>query len=467
MKKAIWISAAAVFALFICAAAIIGSAVFRMQYPALKNCGDAAFTVTPEELLVSGTEENKAFAAKLSGTEYSVETEKELSFCAVTDRGICCVSIPDFTDETSFTYDLYFYAFDNSYENHLTLTFSNMLNPSDFVLEEDFGFYAITENDRTELIRFSAGGKVQNRIHTQEKMTQLLNSGTDCYVLMNGSLFAVSENDLIHLDSGNRKIVSPCSFISENSILDASGNLFELQNWNLQLLCSFNQKNISAIATETYFLQCGDRGIYGTDRNSGTKQVYYNTDFPVSRLVYWNHEIYAGGYSAEGFETVCIREEDLQTQETPSESSTPQESTALPQTEPAGEMKITSETYSFKNAFITGISGGTTLAQFKTNINYENCSLSFRSATGKEIKSGSAGTGMQAVFANGKETAAYTLIITGDLTGEGNVNSLDLNKMFDFLLNGQVPEPEILLAGDLNGDGKFTNKDLVLLSRML
>lgn len=466
MKKRIWISASAVLALLACTAVIISYAVFRTQYTKLKSCGNAGFTITSGELIVSGTEKNKAFAAKLSGTELSVETEKELSFCAVSNKGICCVSVPKFMDET-FTYDLYFYAFDNSYENHLTLTFSIMLNPSDFVLDESFGFYVLTESDRTELIHFTAGGKVQNQISGQERMSQLLSNGTDCCVLINGKLFAVSENDLIYLDSGSHKLTSPCSFSSENSILDAAGNLFEVQNTNLKLLCNFNQKNIPAIATETYFLKCDERGIYGTDRETGSQQVYYNTDFPVSSLLYWNHEIYAGGHSAEGFETVCIREEDLQIQEIPSESSQPREITSPTQAEPAGDMEISGKTYSLKNAFITGITGGTTLAQFKSNMIYENCSLSFLSPSGKEIKSGSAGTGMQAVFTNGKETAVYILIITGDLTGEGNVNSMDLNRMFDFLLEHKVPEQAVLLAGDLDQNGTFTNKDLVLLSRMI
>ena len=58
-----------------------------------------------------------------------------------------------------------------------------------------------------------------------------------------------------------------------------------------------------------------------------------------------------------------------------------------------------------------------------------------------------------------------TVVIPGDLNGDGKVNNRDLGMMQKHL-NGQEVTID-LLAADLNGDGKINNRDLGLLQKLL
>jgi len=58
--------------------------------------------------------------------------------------------------------------------------------------------------------------------------------------------------------------------------------------------------------------------------------------------------------------------------------------------------------------------------------------------------------------------------LPGDLDGDGLVGMADFARLRDLLKpSSDPPTPEELLAGDLNGDGRLTHKDLVLLLRLI
>lgn len=84
-------------------------------------------------------------------------------------------------------------------------------------------------------------------------------------------------------------------------------------------------------------------------------------------------------------------------------------------------------------------------------------------ANGKDIKSGKLGTGAKVYFAQGDIT---TIIICGELTGEGNINSRDIKAILDQLSKKEILKGEYLIAADVNGDGKVTTKDALLISNM-
>ena len=77
--------------------------------------------------------------------------------------------------------------------------------------------------------------------------------------------------------------------------------------------------------------------------------------------------------------------------------------------------------------------------------------------------SGNIGTNTDVII--GKR--GYQFVIRGDLTGEGNVNLNDERAMFKRLLGVEKLRGAFKKAADLNGDGKVSNADLVLLSRKI
>ena len=112
---------------------------------------------------------------------------------------------------------------------------------------------------------------------------------------------------------------------------------------------------------------------------------------------------------------------------------------------------------------MTGVEPGCTLAQIKENLSYEG-DLVVRSYQGTRISSGGVGTG--AVFTllrNGIEVDKVTLLIYGDVTGDGNVNEKDVVQLVEhefYYQSRTVLKGLFLEAADVNRDGTYTFDDL-------
>ncbi len=118
--------------------------------------------------------------------------------------------------------------------------------------------------------------------------------------------------------------------------------------------------------------------------------------------------------------------------------------------------KLSFGEYKVKGKYIF-IPSGTTSNKLKSGI----------SAAGYEIGTESRwlGTGDKAVFTKGTSAKTYTFVVKGDITGEGNVNTRDINRMFDVLLGNDNLCGAFRLASDYNGDSITDNRDLVLTAR--
>ncbi len=116
---------------------------------------------------------------------------------------------------------------------------------------------------------------------------------------------------------------------------------------------------------------------------------------------------------------------------------------------------------------IRGIEPGTTIAQIKSNIDYGDCGISFTDHNGKAKTSGSIGTGAAITFSGGGESVTYTIIIRGDLTGEGNIKSNDKNSLYGYLLGSDSLTNTELLAADVTNNGTVDVKDLLALTKYL
>lgn len=87
---------------------------------------------------------------------------------------------------------------------------------------------------------------------------------------------------------------------------------------------------------------------------------------------------------------------------------------------------------------------------------------------GNELKdSDSMGTGCVINLMAGKKVMdSLTVVVTGDLSGDGAVSNRDVSMLARMLLEKEVPTDPQILAGDVNGDGEVGNKDVVMLSKI-
>lgn len=116
---------------------------------------------------------------------------------------------------------------------------------------------------------------------------------------------------------------------------------------------------------------------------------------------------------------------------------------------------ISSNVYKFEGSNIVGIKPGTKVETFKSNI--IGTGIQVFNQSGTELTTGQiVGTGM--TMKSGSET--YTLIISGDLNGDGQVSATDLSKIKQHLIELRLLEGAYLEAADVDADENVTITDL-------
>lgn len=138
------------------------------------------------------------------------------------------------------------------------------------------------------------------------------------------------------------------------------------------------------------------------------------------------------------------------------------------ETEPGDSGEPASDVYLFNRntKTITGIEPETTIAAMKRNIDSGGETLTFFDKNGNIKTSGAIGTGASILFGDDPENR-FSLVIYGELSGEGNINTNDKKILADSLLGKQKLEGVYAMAGDVNGDSEVDLRDYVLLDRYL
>ncbi len=108
------------------------------------------------------------------------------------------------------------------------------------------------------------------------------------------------------------------------------------------------------------------------------------------------------------------------------------------------------------------ISAGTTVTKLLDSVGFSSKKLHIEDTDGSAVTSGKLGTSM-VIFADG---TPYCVIVNGDLTGEGNVNSRDLGALMEHLTGENPLDSCFANAADINKDNAVTTKDLLALSRL-
>ena len=115
---------------------------------------------------------------------------------------------------------------------------------------------------------------------------------------------------------------------------------------------------------------------------------------------------------------------------------------------------------------ISGVAVGTTGTELVANISTTNCSVKVLKADGSK-QTGTVGTGNKVVIyaMDGNPLAAYDAVIFGDLNGDGRISNVDLVRLTKQILQIDSLTGAALTAADVGGDGKISNKDLVAVQK--
>ena len=320
------------------------------------------------------------------------------------------------------------------------------------------GVYLCDSNRPNIVNRYSFSGK-------QEYYYELPSSVSCITQDQSGNVYAVSNNTLYRLDPNAVTSFSGSSvyhyvhFLSDDRLIDNAGIVYMLSSGIKRLFDSQGAGCFGGTIGSDIYLAKDDMVTRYTDgvlsdccRLDGS--VIYLCVIDQSVWVFTNENgVRASCLSNEDFSPVNYSDNDNNESNSADGSS-------------ASTYGITSDLYriDYDNGVIYNIPSGTTIAGFKEHMSYDEYSLTFYQ-DGATRYSGNLSTAMKADFSS-DAVASFALSVSGELTGEGNVNSKDRNALMDYLLGSWNFSGAYLYAADLNCDGEINLLDAVRICQL-
>lgn len=117
--------------------------------------------------------------------------------------------------------------------------------------------------------------------------------------------------------------------------------------------------------------------------------------------------------------------------------------------------------------YITGVDFNTSVSTFKSNISAPSgYTLKVTDSSGKEVTSGTIGTGMKVVLYKGSTSASsIPVAIKGDTNGDGKISSVDILMTQRYVIQTYSLSGAYLSGADVNGDGKVSSVDILMMQR--
>lgn len=139
--------------------------------------------------------------------------------------------------------------------------------------------------------------------------------------------------------------------------------------------------------------------------------------------------------------------------ETPDEPTTP----PVPQPKPISSI-VQEASYIYENGMISKIQPGTTVETLKANLTNTGGTITITDSNGNVVESGQVGTGFQVHITSGT-TEVLTVLIYGDITGDGIIDKLDasavLRQYYGYTKYQGIYEKSL----DVNRDGAIDKLD--------
>ena len=130
------------------------------------------------------------------------------------------------------------------------------------------------------------------------------------------------------------------------------------------------------------------------------------------------------------------------------------------------EIDISSDTYEIENEYISKIQPETTVKEFKDNLKTNATEINIYNKENELLKDDDIiGTGMRLELKNGDKTKTFTLIVKGDVNGDGKADMLDIVAINKYRLNKTSLEEIYLKAGDVTEDSKVNLYDILKINK--
>ena len=132
--------------------------------------------------------------------------------------------------------------------------------------------------------------------------------------------------------------------------------------------------------------------------------------------------------------------------------------------EPDQQSLPTEEKYKLSGGSMILVAQNTTVAQLKRAFGDKLTGM--LDHNGRRVTSGKTGTGWRAEINSRETTASYTIIVRGDMTGEGEINNNDLKAFVNCFMGDITVSSAAKVSGDMNDDGIIDVLDIGLLHKL-
>ncbi|MCD7840707.1 MAG: glucosaminidase domain-containing protein, partial [Erysipelotrichaceae bacterium] len=119
--------------------------------------------------------------------------------------------------------------------------------------------------------------------------------------------------------------------------------------------------------------------------------------------------------------------------------------------------------YTNSSNYITGIKVGTSVSSLISSINQlqSSTTVTVKNTNSQTITSGTVSTGMTLTLKTGSSSNTYTLVIRGDVNGDGSIKSGDYVRVKNYIMGSVSLTAAQKLAADANKDGSVKSSDYV------
>lgn len=161
--------------------------------------------------------------------------------------------------------------------------------------------------------------------------------------------------------------------------------------------------------------------------------------------------------------TVLRKKKSSSGTDTTEDNTTVTEDPSTAATEDPGNGDTTkfSTKYTIQNSVITGITPGTSTADFIKALGVSGGKVTVYKSDGTTENNGTIGTGSVVKVTNGKRKETYTCVIYGDVSGDGVVNALDLLKVQKHIIGASKLDGDYLTAANVKKSGSVSALDLL------
>lgn len=438
----------------------------------------SAFTVQSSRVYRSA-DSSGAYVVSFNGshvdiTRYTADSVSAGLNLSYTVSGVCAYheKIVVFCNDTAHNYLIvYVYYLDTDMLDSFAIYDQKLNNDTDFCCDDN-AIYIENHRNNSELMAFSYDGNLLNRYQFDQQIIGLC-SGYD------SGVYAVSDNTLYTL-SGNLftavngyEVEPPLSPAGSDVFVSEYGYAYVTDGNRIARSFTVDSRFGTAggcVIGERLYYPNGSV-INGYDISSDNKVSSYRLSFEPSLL--WNN---AGDIIAVGDRTYSsVNPDDFTELNRADNSNNASNQNASPvnnrsdsDNSAIGLSEISSDVYQVDQGrlYIYDIPPETTISQFKSNMRYDGWSVALY-RDGSVKTSGSVGTAMTAVFSSGGNEFTFELSVNGDLTGEGNSNSRDVNLLLDYLIGAADFNGVYTVATDLSNDGRINAVDVALMKRTL